>query len=186
MWFLYFTTRARFEIDEEIDSSPKVIAFWHGDLLMQPFLYKKARIGKTVHCLISEHRDGRLISSIVDLFGIKTIAGSSSKGGAKSLISAIKILKNGEDVAITPDGPRGPFRSVAEGIVMISQKCGAKIVVFESAPSRYWRMNSWDRFVIPKPFCTITYRAKKPFSLDGLSKEEGISLVKEKMGRDDI
>ncbi len=184
MWFLYLSTRARFEIDDAITPAPKIVAFWHGDLLMQPFLYAKARKNR-VHCLISEHKDGRLISSVVSLFGIETIAGSSSKGGRKSVINALRVLREGEDIAITPDGPRGPFRSIAEGIVMIAQKSGAEILVFETAPSKFWRMKSWDRFVIPKPFCTITYRAKKPFSLVGLEKEAALALVAKEMGRDD-
>ena len=184
MNLIYFTTRAKFEIDDNIDSRSKIIAFWHGDLLMQPFLYKKVRGDRAISAIISEHRDGKLISSIVKLFGIGTIAGSSSKGGVKSLVSAIKTIKNNIDVAITPDGPRGPYRSIADGIVMIAQKCGVEIVVFETKPSRYWAFNSWDRFIVPKPFCTITYRAKKPFNVNDMTKEDALQLIKERMDRD--
>lgn len=131
--------------------------------------------------MISEHFDGEIISRLIGYFGLESIRGSSKKGAAKVLIAAIRKLKEGYDIAITPDGPRGPRHSVQNGIVAISRKTGASIVAFNCRPSSFWQLKSWDRFVIPKPFCTLVFRASAPFGLDGLSDEEAKELVKKRL-----
>ncbi len=97
---------------------------------MQPFNYRKLKLNGKVSALISQHKDGEAITRTVEYLGIHSIRGSSSKGGAKALISAIKEIKAKNDVAITPDGPRGPRHSVADGIVAISKKTNARILIF--------------------------------------------------------
>jgi lysophospholipid acyltransferase (LPLAT)-like uncharacterized protein len=109
------------------------------------------------------------------------LQGSSTRGGAKALIGAIKSLKNGIDVAITPDGPKGPIYSVADGIVVLSQKTGAKILPFQTVASKYWQFNSWDRFTIPKPFGTIDFYVGNPFDVDDLSIDKAKQKIKNNM-----
>lgn len=166
----------KIDIDE-----PVIIAFWHGDLLMQPFNYQKLKPSKSVRAVISEHKDGEAITKTVEYLGIGSIRGSSSKGGAKALISTIKELKKGNDIAITPDGPRGPRYSVADGIVAISQKTGCKIIALNSKPSKYWQFKSWDKFVLPKPFGRIDFYASEPFGIEDLELDEAKEFIKTQM-----
>ena len=178
---IYLTSKKRFHHSAINQNETYVVAFWHGDLLMQPFNYQKLKPNGEVRAMISEHRDGESIQKTVAFLGIGSIAGSSSKGGAKALIAAIKSLKKGVDVAITPDGPRGPIYSVADGIVPISQKTGAKILPFSSKPSKYWQMRSWDKFIVPKPFCEIDFYVGEPFDVDGLEIKDAKELILQKM-----
>lgn len=179
--FIYLTNKKRFHHSNINQDETYVVAFWHGDLLMQPFNYQKLKPSGEVRAMISEHKDGEAIRKTVEYLGIGSIAGSSSKGGAKALIAAIKALKKSTDVAITPDGPRGPIYSIADGITAISQKTGAKILPFSSKPSRYWQMNSWDKFIVPKPFGVIDFYVGEPFSIENLDAQEAKKLILEKM-----
>ncbi len=177
---IYFTCKKEFEI-KELPKEPCIIAFWHGELLMMPYLYKKVRGTHPIAVMISEHFDGELIAKTISHFGLESIRGSSRRGGAKVLIKAIKMLKKGYDVAITPDGPRGPRRSVAPGIVAIAQKSEAMIVPFSYSASKYWQLKSWDGFIVPKPFSTLRFVGGEPFGVDHLGLEEAKDYVKKQM-----
>ncbi|MBS9782818.1 MAG: lysophospholipid acyltransferase family protein [Arcobacter sp.] len=178
---IYLTNKKVYHHTKLDDDKPVVIAFWHGDLLMQPFNYKKLKPKGFVKAIISNHKDGEIITNIVTYLGIGAVRGSSSKGGAKALISTIRELKAGNDIAITPDGPRGPRFSVADGIVAISKKAKAKIVVFNCKPTKYWQMKSWDKFIVPKPFGTLHFYTSEAFDVDLLDLEDAKKLVYEKM-----
>jgi lysophospholipid acyltransferase (LPLAT)-like uncharacterized protein len=179
---IYFTNKKRFHYTNNIKEDENIIvSMWHGDLLMQPLNYRAFRKNGTVKVIVSEHRDGKLIRKVCEYLGVGGIAGSSSKGGAKALINAIKSLKKGIDVAITPDGPRGPIYSVADGVVALSKKTGAKILPFSSKPSKYWQMKSWDKFIVPKPFGEIDFYVGEPFDIKDLSLEDAKELIYKKM-----
>lgn len=178
---IYLTNKKVFHHEKINTSKPIVVAFWHGELLMQPFNYQKLRPNSLVKAMISNHRDGEIITRIVNFLGIGAIRGSSSKGGAKALISTIKELKSGNDIAITPDGPRGPRFSIADGIVAIAKKSGASIVVFNCKPTKYWQMKSWDKFIVPKPFGTLHFYIQEPFNIGDLDFEDAKNLIYKKM-----
>jgi lysophospholipid acyltransferase (LPLAT)-like uncharacterized protein len=161
-----------------MDNESFVMAFWHGDGIMQSFNYKAYKPNGNLKAIISEHKDGAMMSRIVSGMGIGTIKGSSSKGGVKALIGAINAIKEGYDVSITPDGPRGPIYSVADGIVALAQKTDAKIVGFCSKPQNFWQFNSWDKYKLPKPFGTIHYYTSEPFSIKGMEMDEAKKLIK--------
>ncbi len=177
---LYATCRKEFHT-VSLPKEPCIIAFWHGRLLMMPYLYKKVRGSHPIAVMISEHFDGELIARTISYFGLEAIRGSSKKGGAKVLIRALKKMQNGYDVAITPDGPRGPKYSVAPGIILLAQKSGAQIVPFFYEASSYWQLQSWDGFIIPKPFATLKFYAGTPFSVDGMEIQEAKDYVKKQM-----
>lgn len=179
--FIYLTSKKVFHHPKKLDDKVYVVAFWHGELLMQPFNYQKLKPSGKVSAMISDHRDGEAITKTVEHLGIYSIRGSSTRGGAKALIGAIKELKGGDDIAITPDGPKGPRHSVADGIVAISKKTNAKILVFNCKPSKYWQFNSWDKFIIPKPFGKIEFFIDEPLDISALENEEAKELIKEKM-----
>lgn len=131
---------------------PVIFAFWHANML--PLLWCHRREGVAV--LISQHADGEIIARICEALGYRTVRGSTSRGGARALVEIAKLLEQGVDIAITPDGPRGPAGTIAPGVVFAAQRANMPIIPIDVRASRAWRLRTWDRFVIPKPFATIT------------------------------
>ena len=169
---LYFTNKKVFHAPQNITDESVIFACWHGELLMLPYLYKHYR--KTPHAkvLISSHFDGELISRTIKYFGLGTLAGSTNRNAARVLIQAIKTIKEGYDIGITPDGPKGPRREVADGIIVMAQKAGAKIVLVEIKPTKFWQLDSWDKFIIPKPFGVLHYYASCELDVSGMELNE--------------
>lgn len=174
---IYSTSKKRFHLPSTIPSEPVIFASWHGNLLMQPYLYYHFRTLPKAKVIISEHFDGQIIAGVIKFFGLESIYGSSTRGGAKVLIQALKSLAEGYDIGITPDGPKGPRFSVSDGIVIMAQKRHTKVIVFHYQPSSYWELSSWDKFVVPKPFGTLDFYASEPIDLVGLEMEEAKELL---------
>lgn len=178
IWILYFTCKNKFHIKDKLENKNVIVVFWHNELLMMPFLYRQIRKTPNIFVIISQHFDGLLIAKLCEYFKLNVINGSSSKGGVKVLIQAIKKIKENADVAITPDGPKGPMYSIADGVIAIAQKTGASIVIFRTECNKYWRLNTWDRLIIPKPFSQINYYSMRPFTI---RKDLSINEAKEKL-----
>ncbi|WP_295022202.1 lysophospholipid acyltransferase family protein [Sulfurimonas sp.] len=178
---IYATNKKKFYSPETIPDESTIFACWHGELLMLPYAYQKYR--KTPHAkvLISSHFDGLLISKTITYFGLGTIAGSTNRNAAKVLIQAIKALKDGYDIGITPDGPKGPRHKVADGMIVMAQKTSKKIVLVRIIASKYWQLNSWDRFMIPKPFGTISYYMTQPMAMEDLGLEEARDMIENRL-----
>jgi lysophospholipid acyltransferase (LPLAT)-like uncharacterized protein len=145
-----------------------VFSLWHGDML--PLLYSHRHEGVAV--LISEHRDGELIARIVERFGFRTVRGSTSRNAGRALIGLVKALEDGLEIAVTPDGPRGPIHSYAPGAVIAAHRASTSIIPIGVAASRSWRLRSWDRFLIPKPFSRVTIAYGDPVRPRGNTTRE--------------
>lgn len=187
-YVLYFLVRLIYLTNKKVFHHPIlkndeafIFVAWHGDLASCPINYFQNRANGTVKTMISQSKDGEIISKIYSLFGVESIRGSSSKGGTKALISTIKEIKSGSDVALTPDGPRGPRHSVADGVIAIAQKSAARIVVLNSKPTKYWQFKSWDKFILPKPFGRVDFYMSEPFDINNLEFEEARDVIKSKM-----
>ena len=164
-----------------------VFAFWHGELLFQPLVFCKYSKHRQVFVLISHHFDGEVISRAMSYFGLDSLRGSSSKGGSRALLEIVRQLKSDNVIAITPDGPRGPYHSVANGIVLASQKSNTKILISKISYDNAWELGSWDRFKIPKPFSRVTFYLKDPILLEDLSINEAKEFIKQHMeSKEDI
>lgn len=183
---LYLSYKKVYKLPATFPDQPIIIVFWHGNLLMQPYIYKKIRGEHPVAVMISEHKDGELIASVISHFGFSTVRGSSRRGAAKVLLAAMKKFDEGYDIAITPDGPKGPRFSVADGVAAIAQKKGALIAPFVVTASRFWEASSWDRFMIPKPFCTLTLEVRDPFDVEGLSLEDANARIKSRLSENSL
>lgn len=129
-----------------------IFALWHGQLL--PLLWHHREEG--VRVLISEHRDGELVARAAQSLGYGLIRGSSTRGAERALISLVRELQEGHEVAITPDGPRGPAATFASGALVAAQRSDSFILPVAASADRAWRLRSWDRFMIPKPFARVT------------------------------
>lgn len=126
-----------------------IVCFWHGRLLMMP---KAQRKGGRFAMLISGHRDGRFIARAVAPFGIRSITGSSSRGGATAARECVNALMSGTIVCIAPDGPRGPRMRASLGAVEIARIAGKPLVPVAFSTTRRRVLGSWDRFVLALPF----------------------------------
>jgi len=175
---LYLSNKKVFHAPAALPDENFIMACWHGELLMIPYAYLKYRKQPHVKLIISDHFDGTLIAKTLSYFGFGTIRGSSRRNAARALLQAIKALKEGYDLGITPDGPKGPRHKVADGIIIMAQKADVKITLVEIKPSSYWQLNSWDKFVIPKPFGTITYYISDLIDIKGLELEEARRVIK--------
>lgn len=131
--------------------TPLIFSLWHGHLL--PLTYRYRRMKATA--LISEHRDGEYIARVVRGVGLHTARGSSTRGGSRGFRALVEAAKRGSDLAITPDGPRGPAQEAKEGVVAIAQATGGAIVPIAAACTRCWKIESWDTFLIPKPLSLV-------------------------------
>ena len=181
---LYFTCRVNFN-DNKLPSRPCVVLFWHGRLAMMAFAFSRfwrkdygTRMAKVI---ISDHKDGEIITRIISHFGIGAVRGSSRKNAARALISALREIDNGNDIIITPDGPKGPYRFISDGAVIIAQKKECEICILNYEISRFWQLKSWDKMIIPKPFSRISYFLGDPFRVDGLNLDVAKERIKKKM-----
>ena len=133
---------------------PTIFAFWHRTLLISAHRFRN----KQIAILISASFDGELIARTVALLGFYPVRGSSSRGGASGLRDMAQAYTDGHICAFTADGPRGPNMIAKPGPVQLADLTGAPWVgSFHGSPSRAWQLNSWDRFMIPKPFSTVTF-----------------------------
>jgi lysophospholipid acyltransferase (LPLAT)-like uncharacterized protein len=137
--------------------APAVFAFWHEFLPLMPGLSLIARKlpfyrPTPIHTLVSHHRDGRFIGTVMRRFGILPILGSSSRGGAAGLRNLLVVLRQGDLIGITPDGPRGPRRQAALGVAQLAALSGVPVVPLAARTSRRIQLNSWDRMPVPLPF----------------------------------
>ena len=130
-------------------------ALWHNRLLIFPFVLRRFFVHRHGAALISASRDGELLADAIKRFGFDVVRGSSSRLGASAILQLEGVLASGRDVVITPDGPRGPAYELGPGIIFLAQKSGAAVVPINMEYSSCWRIKSWDRFIVPRPFARV-------------------------------
>jgi lysophospholipid acyltransferase (LPLAT)-like uncharacterized protein len=180
MRLIWWSSRKTFHYITPIDDAQHVCVCWHGELLMSPQAYRKIHPKHSASAIISSHFDGSLIAGTLRLLKIRPLRGSTKKGARQVLLQAFKSIKKGEEVLITPDGPRGPRHSMSDGAIGIALKSKLPIFVMNYKASSYWQLDSWDRFVIPKPFGTKAFYIQS-LSLEGMELEEAKAFLREKM-----
>jgi lysophospholipid acyltransferase (LPLAT)-like uncharacterized protein len=137
---------------------PLILAFWHERLPLIPALFRLAAAEQPEvarlrpHVLVSQHRDGRFIGAAVERFGVAMVYGSSRRGGAAALVELLRVLRAGNPVLLTPDGPRGPRRQAAPGVAQLAALSGAMVLPVGAATRRHRLLPSWDRMMLPLPF----------------------------------
>jgi lysophospholipid acyltransferase (LPLAT)-like uncharacterized protein len=138
-----------------------VFVLWHETLL--PLLWHHRYQGVAI--VVSEAREGRYLSEFATSLGYRSLSGSSTRGGARALLAAVRELQGGHSVAFTPDGPRGPRRLMKPGVVAAAQRAESFIVPVYAEADRSWRLHSWDRFMIPQPLARIRISYGEPFKV---------------------
>ena len=139
-------------------NEPFIVVFWHGEIVPVTWVHR----GRGIAPLISRHADGEIIARIVENLGYRTVRGSTTRGGVRALLETVQYVKDGVTVGFTPDGPRGPRHVFATGALIVAQRTGRPIIALGATASRAWRLKSWDRQVVPKPFATVTVRYSDP------------------------
>jgi lysophospholipid acyltransferase (LPLAT)-like uncharacterized protein len=156
-----------------------ICAFWHGRLLMMFCAWRTG--GDRMHVLISGHRDGLFIANVTHKLGMEVVEGSTSKGGAKALRDLIQLLADGDCIAITPDGPRGPRGTVAVGTMALARLSGKPVIPFSFGVTRGIQLKTWDRFLLPLPFSrgVFAFAAPQHFSreIDDTTASERLRLA---------
>jgi len=136
---------------------PYIYAFFHEIMLFPAYYWA----WPTMQILISDHRDGEYIARVVRSLGFGVVRGSTTRGGSRAVREMLDRVGQG-NLCVTPDGPRGPRRSVQQGMIYLASRTGLPIVGAGMAFKNPWRANSWDAFAVPRPFepaCCVTPRA---------------------------
>ena len=149
-------------------NTPILFTLWHGQML--PLLWHHRDQGVAV--LVSEHKDGEAIARILEWMGYTLIRGSTSRGAGRALIGMVRTLREGHDVAVTPDGPRGPRHRFAPGSVVAANRAEAPILPTVAHVDRFWKLSTWDGFIIPKPFARITVAYGHPAIVSAATPRE--------------
>jgi len=184
---LFLTVRLRLDPRalEELVSvrGGAILCFWHNRILAitLAFLrrYPGARRGVTV--LTSPSRDGELLARIMARLGMGSVRGSSSRRGARALRELTRLIERGTDVAITPDGPRGPCYTLGPGAILLAATTGAPILPVHARFSNAIRMKTWDGFNVPLPFSTISVTVGPLMHVPATTTEGEFEAVRAKL-----
>ncbi|MDP3849084.1 MAG: lysophospholipid acyltransferase family protein [Luteolibacter sp.] len=135
---------------------PVIYILWHNRFFAAPPAWQKlcGPVRKAV-ALTSASHDGDMVAHAMAVFGVGSVRGSSSRRGVAALVGLKRALQEGLDICVTPDGPRGPRYKIQPGIVKLAESTGAPIIPIHVRFSSAWRLKTWDRFVIPKPFSRV-------------------------------
>ncbi|MBL8025874.1 MAG: lysophospholipid acyltransferase family protein [Fibrobacteres bacterium] len=175
---IFKTLRVRFEISsgakkyfEQDSYLPCVYAFWHGRLLYSFFAIRKKR----PCAMLSGSRDGDMLAGVLKRWGYSLVRGSSGTGAGEVYAEALKALRGGKALAITPDGSRGPYREAHSGAFRLANDSSVPLVAIGVGFSSCWTLKSWDRFQIPKPFSKVTVVIGEPIENPGTMTKQSLS-----------
>lgn len=154
---------------------PWIIAMWHGRMLcLMPLRRHK---GRGIHVLVSPSDDGSLAAKALRSFRYRVIRGSLSRGGASALRTMRDLLASGGQLAVTPDGPRGPRHAMNVGTAWLARASGSPVLPIGVAVDRAWRLRSWDRFTIPKPFARLVVSYGDPMPVAAEATDEALETI---------
>ena len=132
-----------------------IAVFWHDTILLAPLMVTRLRWPRTVTVMLSWHRDAEIAAQAMHRLGIRAVRGSSTRGRLGALRGLLAARARGEDIAIVPDGPRGPRHRAKDGAVQLARATGLPILVVGAAVSPARRLGSWDRLQVPRPFARV-------------------------------
>lgn len=156
------------------ENQPIIFCIWHSRLLPMVHVHRK----EGIVALVSEHRDGEYIARVMHRRGFDTARGSSTRGGERGLRELLRKAREGKDLAITPDGPRGPARHLKEGALTLARLTGLPLLPLAASGARAWRARSWDRFMVPLPFTTVHVAYGPPVWIPRRIDEEELETLR--------
>ena len=160
---------------------PVAIVLWHNRLFLSAEIVRRYRQGRPVYALVSASQDGAWLTAFFAAAGLRTVRGSSSRMGREAATALVDVLRAGHDVGITPDGPRGPCYELKPGALIVTRRTRTPVLIvggeFESA----WRLRSWDRFYIPRPFSRVRMRCEQ-ITADQLNdRDAAMALLRDRL-----
>lgn len=159
---------------------PVVWLFWHNRILFVTEVRQRFLRWRNGYVLTSPSDDGAILEAAVNLYGLKAVRGSSSRRGSGAIRELAGVLRRGHDVAITPDGPRGPRYRLHAGVVKLAQLADCPVLPIRVEPTSCWRLRSWDGFIVPKPFSRVEVVLDALYRLEpGMEVEEAKSRLEE-------
>ena len=176
------TTRVR-RINHEVLKSTQdkygsvIVATWHQNIYFSIWLLRKQELT----ALISNSDDGDAIYDVFAHYNYRAVRGSTTRGGIQALKQLIKLLKEKNSVAITPDGPLGPPKKIQAGVILLAKYAGVPIIPWHYEASHQWNLNSWDRHKIPNPFSKIVEAFGEPFHVPKNLPAEDVYVFCEKL-----
>ena len=156
-----------------------ILAFWHN---RQIGFLRLASVLRPVRVLVSRHGDGEIITRIMQRFGVGTVRGSSTRGATSALRQMIAATRD-SNVAITPDGPIGPRYVVKDGVISLAAVSRTPIFWVSWSCDRVWVFNSWDRFLLPKPFARLRFHATGPLAIADSPTAEQLDAARSSLER---
>lgn len=158
-------THARLAFADE----PAALVIWHNRLFVSAEYFRRYRTKRSVYALVSASKDGAWLAAFYRLIGLIPVRGSSSNFGREAGKALIEVMRQGHDIGITPDGPRGPMYVVEPGVLVVTRRNNAPMVLVGVEFTWAWRLKSWDGFYIPAPFSRIIMRCTllTPKRVDG-------------------
>jgi hypothetical protein len=181
------TLRFRWGSDVQVvlddPSSAAVVIFWHNRLFAAPIFFNRFLRKHRLATLISASKDGAWLSGFVEQLGMHPVRGSRFKRGSQAVRDLIAAQQDGFNVAISPDGSRGPLYDMKPGAATVALKTGAPILLLSFNHTGAWRLKSWDRFYIPHPFSKIEVRIDSVGPCAALSEDpkEASAILKQRM-----
>lgn len=187
---LLWAATLRIEIDPESErllrdqEQPVLLLLWHNRLFFVSRLARQFRPTRQIKGLISASQDGAWLATFFKHAGIGSVRGSSSWRGMQSMRELVQAHRQGFDLGITPDGPRGPAYQSKPGVIALQRITKARAVLIGVECKQCWRLNSWDRFILPKPFAKIIVRVQALDHLDSLDRtKSSVDAATEKLTR---
>lgn len=151
---------------------------WHNRLFLTPEVFRRYRRHRQVFGLVSASKDGAWLAALYRMIGIQPVRGSSSNFGREAASVLIQKLREGHDIGITPDGPRGPLYTVEPGVLVVTRRSDASMILLGARFGRAFRFRSWDRFYLPWPFSRIKLKCVLLMPKDASGKKLGADEVK--------
>ncbi|MDE3060136.1 MAG: lysophospholipid acyltransferase family protein [Pseudomonadota bacterium] len=175
---VYFTSRRDRHVDPLAvpyvrGDANALFLFWHGRMMM---MLAFTPPGRKMRVLSTPHRDGQLGARVVQQFGNYTIYGSSARGGRSAAMEIVRALEAGDNISITPEGPKGPAQVLQGGAVALARLAGKPIVPVTFSATRFVRFNSWDRFMLALPFGRIALCVGAPIVIAKDDDDEAVRL----------
>jgi lysophospholipid acyltransferase (LPLAT)-like uncharacterized protein len=156
-----------------------ILTFWHGRIFMATYHFRN----RGIIVMTSQNRDGDYIARVIQRFGYQAARGSSSRGSLGATIECLRGMKNGQDLGLTIDGPRGPRYVAKPGAAYLARKSGNPVVPFNISVEKKWIMRSWDHFQIPRPFSRAVFLSAGPIHVDANANDDQIEAAEKEVQR---
>jgi lysophospholipid acyltransferase (LPLAT)-like uncharacterized protein len=162
------------------EGTPIIFVFWHAHTLPLAWCHRN----EGIVTLVSDHGDGEALVRLIRHWGFGAVRGSSTRGATKALKGLIRAARAGKDLALTPDGPRGPARAFKPGALAVAQATGLPVVPLAAGASGAWRVGSWDRSLIPHPFSRLCVAYGPPRTVPAHMDRTALESLARELGQE--